>query len=86
VRLIRNPLGVSENQVLLETCDIARRTLHCSIGECDGVHAANTVETTWQWEPSLSKTGPKVKQYCMAQCSTDPNSGVHQVWGHVPID
>jgi hypothetical protein len=84
VRLIRNPLGLKENEVLVETCDLAHRTLHCSVGERDGVRAGATVETTWQWKPSLSKTGPKVKQYCLYQCTTDADSGVHQEWGHVP--
>jgi len=84
VRLIRNPLGLLENEVLIETCDVAHRTLHCSVGERGGVRAGTTVETSWHWQPSLSKTGPKVKQYCLAQCSADANSGVHQTWGHVP--
>ena len=84
VRLIRNPLGLLENEVLIETCDIAHRTLHCSVGGRAGVRAGTTVETRWHWEPSLSTTGPKVKQYCLAQCSADANSGVHQTWGHVP--
>jgi hypothetical protein len=83
VRLIRNPLGLAENEVLVETCDITHRTLHCSVGERDGV-GNNTVETSWQWKPSLNKTGPKVKQYCMGQCSQDPY-GNHYTSGHTTI-
>jgi hypothetical protein len=82
VRLIRNPLSLLENEVLVEICDIDRRTLQCSVGERDG--AGTTVETSWRWKPSLSKTGPTVKQYCLAQCSVDTNRGIHQTWGHVP--
>jgi hypothetical protein len=82
VRLIRNPLGLLENEVLVETCDLARRTLHCSVGERDGVQAPDSVETTWLWKPSASKTGPKVKQYCMIQCTTD-SSGAHYITGHI---
>ena len=60
------------------------RTLHCSVGQRDGGGADIIIETSWQWKPSLSKKGPNVKQYCLAQCTMDANSGVHQTWGHVP--
>jgi hypothetical protein len=81
VRLIRNPLGLNENEVLLETCDLAHRTLHCSVDERDRARAATTVETSWQWEPRLSKTGPKVKQFCTALCQSDGYEG-HYTAGH----
>jgi hypothetical protein len=79
VRLIRNPLGLGENEVLLETCDIAHRTLHCSVGERAGVHAGNTVATTWQWKPSLGKTGPRAIQQCVLACINygDSHSNYH---------
>ncbi len=79
VRLIRNPLGLKENEVLVETCDLARRSLDCSVGERDNL--GSTVETSWQWEPSLSKTGPKVKQRCMSSCTMDSNNN-HYSGGH----
>ena len=85
VRLIRNPLGLKENQVLLETCDIAERTLHCSIAERDRVRVRTTVETTWQWEPSLSKTGYKVRRYCAYQCQMDSGNNHYPV-GHWSTD
>ena len=84
VRLVRNPLGLTENEVLVETCDIARRTLHCSVGERDGLSAANNVETTWQWKPSPSKTGAEVKLYCMMMCGSNPD-GSHYIEGHTTI-
>jgi hypothetical protein len=79
VRLIRNPLGLSENEVLVETCDIAHRTLHCSVAAREAV--ANTVETTWLWKPSLSKTGPAVHRYCLNQCTLDSGNN-HYISGH----
>ncbi len=85
VRLIRNPLGLKENEVLLETCDLAHRTLHCSVAESDRVRPGTTVETSWQWEPSLSKTGPKVKQYCASQCQMDSGNNHYSV-GHWSTD
>ncbi|HVQ85440.1 MAG TPA: hypothetical protein VMS84_11955 [Mycobacterium sp.] len=81
VRLIRNPLGLLENEVLVETCDIAHRTLHCSVGERD-VQAANSVETTWQWKPDLSKSGPTAKRLCSFVCQFDYAWGAHLMWGH----
>ncbi len=68
VRLIRNPLGIADNEVLLETCDLAHRTLHCSVTERDGDGAANAVETSWQWKPSRSKTRPRPIQKCASLC------------------
>ncbi len=70
-RLIRNPLGLLENEVLVETCDLAHRTLHCSVGEHDSVHAGTTIETTWQWKPSPSKTGPRAIRRCSYSCFND---------------
>ncbi len=81
VRLIRNPLGLSENEVLVETCDIANRALYCSADERDRVRAGTTIETSWQWEPSLSTTGPRVKQRCYTMCAGDGNGG-HYSLGH----
>jgi len=83
VRLIRNPLGLSENEVLVETCDIAHRTLHCSVGERDGISGDNNVETTWQWKPSPSKTVPDVQLYCMLLCGSNPD-GTHYMEAHIP--
>ena len=83
VRLIRNPLGLAENEVLNETCDIAHRTLQCSVGARDG--AGTSVETTWQWEPSLSNTGPTVKRYCAYQCQMDSGNNHYSV-GHWSTD
>jgi len=73
VRLIRNPLGLSEDEVLLETCDVPQRTLSCTVTERDDAQAANNVETSWQWKPNPGSTGPAVVQYCSTICATDPN-------------
>ena len=85
VRLIRNPLGLTGNEVLIETCDVAHRTLHCSVGERDSSRTGTTIETTWQWEPSLSTTGPQVKRYCAYQCQMDSGNNHYPV-GHWSTD
>jgi hypothetical protein len=71
VRLIRNPLGLSEHELLLETCDSAHRTLHCNVGERDAIPSGQTViETTWRWKLVQGKTEPEVMQDCTAACIT----------------
>jgi hypothetical protein len=79
VRLIRNPLILSKDEALFETCDIVHRTMHCSVGARNSV--ANTVETTWQWAPGLSKNGPRVHRYCINQCTLDSGNN-HYISGH----
>jgi hypothetical protein len=71
VRLIRNPLGLSEHELLLETCDTGRRTLHCDVSARDAIPADQTVvETTWRWKLVEGKTEPTVMQDCTAGCIT----------------
>jgi hypothetical protein len=71
VRLVRNPLGLSESEVLLETCDVPERTLRCSVAKREGARATHNVEISWQWKPNLSGTGRSVMQYCATVCMTD---------------
>jgi len=69
VRLIRNPLGLSEHELLHETCDSAHRTLHCNVGERDALLAGGTVvETTWRWKVVQGKTEPTVMRDCTVAC------------------
>ncbi len=81
VRLVRDPLGLSESEVLVETCDPAQRTLRCAVDERDGLGTAGNVETTWQWKPDLGKAGPKPHRYCTMQCTMD-STGAHFITGH----
>jgi hypothetical protein len=77
VRLIRDPLGLSEHEMLLETCDSANRTLHCEVSTRDGVHPFKTVETSWQWKLVPGEAGPTTMQYCASSCGLDAN-GSHE--------
>lgn len=83
VRLIRNVLGMSEDELILETCDIAQRTLHCEVTERGGVPAAKSVETSWLWAPVPAGEGVAVMQRCYSGCMTD-ESGSHSSEGHAP--
>jgi hypothetical protein len=77
VRLIRNPLGLAEHELLLETCDSAQRTLHCDVGERDALMADHTVvQTAWRWKVVQGKTEPIVMRDCTASCTAA------QVQGH----
>ena len=69
VRLIRNPLGLSERELLHETCDSTTRTLHCDVGERDAVLADDTVvQTAWRWKLVHGENAPIVMQDCTATC------------------
>jgi hypothetical protein len=68
-RLIRNPLGLSEHELLLETCDSAVRTLYCDISSRDALPAdLDIIETTWRWNVVKGKGRPVVMQTCDTAC------------------
>jgi hypothetical protein len=69
VRLIRDPLGVSAHELLLETCDSAQRTLYCDVSDRDAVLGPKTIETTWRWKVVQGKGEPTVMQECQAACT-----------------
>jgi hypothetical protein len=83
VRLIRDPLGLRQSEVLVETCDIANRTLRCGVGDRDGL-GANSVETSWRWTPSPGKTQPTPKMWCMNNCWF-ADDGNHWSYDHTNI-
>ncbi|MBV8350142.1 MAG: hypothetical protein JOZ49_22320 [Mycolicibacterium sp.] len=71
VRLIRNPLGLSGDEMLHETCDSAHRTLHCDVGERDALRTDDTmVQTAWQWKVVQGKTAPTVMRDCTVACQS----------------
>jgi hypothetical protein len=53
MRLIRNQLGISEDQELMETCDKSRRALHCALIDTADRPTENAVETTWRVSPAV---------------------------------
>ncbi len=69
VRLIRNPLGLSEHELLHETCDSSTRTMHCSVGERDVMLAdQKTIQTAWKWRVVQDGAHAVVMQDCTAGC------------------
>jgi hypothetical protein len=68
VRLIRNPLGLSEHELLSETSDSSRRTLRCIVTERDAMPAQTTIETNWRWRVVQGETAPMVMVACTVSC------------------
>jgi len=69
VRLIRNPLQLSERELLHETSDGANRTLHCTVGERDAVlNELNIIQTAWKWRLKQGDSETIVMQDCTAGC------------------
>jgi hypothetical protein len=80
IKLIRNPLGLSERELLLETCDSGVRELYCDVSERSALPAdATIIETTWKYRRVEGQTTPIVMQDCTAGCVSVP--GGHDV-GH----
>jgi hypothetical protein len=69
VRLIRNPLALTDNELLHETCDSQTRTLQCAVGERDALLGdEDTTETTWRWKVVDGTAQPTVMQDCLVVC------------------
>lgn len=64
MRLIRNPLGMTEREMLLEKPDADHRTLHSYVIERDGVRDDEGVATAWRWRPVPGEAGPIVMLQC----------------------
>ena len=69
VKVIRNPLGLSERDLLVEPCDTANRTLRRDVIARDAASADLTfIETRWRWRLGEGETQPEVMQECSAGC------------------
>jgi hypothetical protein len=68
VRLLRNPLDLSEHELLSETSDSSQRTLHCIVTERDPMPTQTTIETNWRWRVVQGETAPAVMVACTLNC------------------
>ncbi|MUL74963.1 hypothetical protein [Mycolicibacterium sp. CBMA 226] len=69
VRLIRNPLGLTDDEMLHETTDSGDRTMNCTVGErAEVLVQQNVTQTAWKWR--VVHGGPEtiVMQDCTAGC------------------
>jgi hypothetical protein len=87
VKLIRNPLDLSEHELLLETCDSAIRTLYCDISSREAIPAdLDVIETTWRWNVVQGEGRPVVMQECAAGCVPAVAEGHDLRHGHSGTD
>lgn len=68
VRVIRNPLGLNEGEMLHETSDSSNRALHCVAGARGELMTEDTIETNWTWRVVEGETQPIVMQDCTVGC------------------
>jgi hypothetical protein len=68
VRLIRNPLGLSQDEMLSETSDSAQRMLNCTVTERGAMPSQTTIETNWRWRVVEGKGAPAVMVDCTVGC------------------
>ena len=69
VKLIRNPLALSEDELLLETCDSSIRTLYFDISSREAIPAdLDVIETTWRWNVVQGEGRAVVMQTCNTAC------------------
>jgi hypothetical protein len=69
VNLLHRHFPITENEVLVETCDEMTRTLTIRPEQRGGV--ANALQTSWQ----LTPMGPGPIMYCNAVCRGDGKGG-----------
>jgi hypothetical protein len=80
IKLIRNPLDLLEQELLLETCDVSQRELYCDASDRSAIPADGTIiETTWRYKLVQGETTAVVMQDCTAGCVSVP--GGHDI-GH----
>ena len=69
VRLIRNPLALSDDELLHETTNSAGRTMNCTVGQRDEVLTDRGVtQTAWKWRVVQGGSETIVMQDCTAGC------------------
>lgn len=69
VRLIRDPLGLAENELLHETSDSSDRAMNCVVGDRDEVLVAqHAIQTAWKWRVVHGGSETIVMQECTAGC------------------
>jgi hypothetical protein len=70
VRLIRDPLGLSDKEMLSETSNSAERTLNCTVTERGAMPSQSTIETNWRWRVVRGNGAPAVMVDCTVGCQS----------------
>lgn len=80
VKLIHDELGLKDDEVLLETCDVENRSLNCSVMNRFDHAVTESIETFWIWNVTLdSLTGAYCRrQSCQRHCWTEAGRHAHR--------
>jgi hypothetical protein len=89
ISLLHDTLALQENGILLETCEIATRTLRCIAALRADARVKNSIETNWSWLAltDSAQDGLVSSRVCRRQCTKiclTPEGGSHQSGGHEP--
>jgi hypothetical protein len=77
VRLVRDHLRLSPDQVMSETCDPTQRFLYCQAVDRDAEDTHQSIETTWQFNPDYTSDGRVVMKKCTKWCKAVGPQGGH---------
>ena len=71
VSLLHDAIGLKESEVLLETCDLSNRALHCIAADREDKRVGRGVETTWSWTAPAEAEAmdPLALRTCQRQCT-----------------
>src|ERR1019366_2181840 len=93
VGLLHDAIGLKESEVLLETCDLSTRALHCIAAGREDKRVSSGVETTWSWTAPAEAEAmdPRAIRTCRRQCTAvricfkaEDGSHQSQEGGHDP--
>jgi hypothetical protein len=68
VRLLRDPLALSDQEMLSESFNSAKRTLQCAVTQRDAMPTQTTIETNWRFRVVEGEAAPIVMVECTAGC------------------
>ena len=71
VGLLHDAIGLKESEVLLETCDLSTRALHCIAASREDKRVSRGVETTWSWSApaDAGAIDSQAIRTCRRQCT-----------------
>lgn len=77
IKLIRDPLDLLEQELLLETCDSSVRTLYCDVTTRDAIPAEEStiIETSWRYQVVDGHGESIVMKECVSLCVRDVVEG-----------
>lgn len=75
VKLVRDPLNLAADEVLLETCDFGNRILSSDVTGRTAIEPGTFIETVWNFRPAANGADIVVMQDCNIGCFSEPTEG-----------